>query len=85
MKKCFFALTIGSLLLLALLTAQGSFFPAHVAHAASACMAAPSDMNCNGFDPTITGCGADGTPLQSIAVGTGLVTLRYSPTCIPVE
>src|SRR6185312_6497606 len=81
MKKSFFALTIGSLLLLALLTAQGSFFPVHVAHAASACMSAPSDMNCNGFDPTFTGCGADGIPLQSVAVGTGLVTLSYSPTC----
>jgi hypothetical protein len=82
MKTRFFAPAIGSLLLLALLLTAGvGFFPSHVAHAASACQTSPSDANCNGQDPAFTGCGADGTTLLRITVGTGAVAVRYSPTC----
>jgi hypothetical protein len=81
MKTRFFSLALASLFLLALLTSVSSFFSNHVAYAASACQTSPSDANCNGQDPTATGCGADGTTLTSIAVGTGTVAVRYSPTC----
>ena len=81
MKTRLFILTIGSLLLLALLTVGVGFVPGHVAHAASACQTAPSDANCDGQSPDTTGCGADGTTLIVTNVGTGTVAVRYSPTC----
>src|ERR1051326_1662081 len=64
MKTRALTLTLGSLLLLALVTVQFGFFPQHVAHAASACQTSPSDANCNGQDPVATGCGTDGTTLD---------------------
>lgn len=81
MKSRFLALTFGSLLLLSLLMAGASFFPATMAHASSACQISPSDANCNGQDPVTTGCGNDGITLLSISLGTGKVAIRYSPTC----
>jgi hypothetical protein len=84
MKTRFFARAIGSLFLLALLTvlaAGTGFFPTSIAHAASACQTSPSDANCDGQDSVATGCGNDGVTLASVAVGTGTVAVRYSPTC----
>lgn len=81
MKTRFFTLALASLLLLALLVSGSNFLQHHAAHAASACQTAPSNANCNGQDPVATGCGNDGTTLLSIALNTGTVAVRYSPTC----
>lgn len=81
MKKRVLMFVMASLFLLALLTIGGGFISHPVAHAASACMTAPSDANCDNVPPDTSGCGADGTTLLSIAVGTGTVAVRYSPTC----
>lgn len=70
-----------ALFLLALLTIGGGFVSHPLAHAASACMSAPSDANCDNVPPDSSGCGADGTTLVVVAVGTGTVAVRYSPTC----
>jgi len=81
MKRRFFALSLGGLLMLTLLLAGVSMLPAHRAYAASACQTTPSDANCDGQDPVATGCGSDGTTLITASIGTGTVAVRYSPTC----
>jgi hypothetical protein len=88
MKKRISTLLLASTLLAALLFAlTGLIGGGHAAYAAaarpqlSACQSTPNDANCDGQSPETTGCGADGTTLTSIGVGTGTVAVRFSPTC----
>lgn len=89
MQKRLFALPLASLLLLTMLlsfvVATGSAHAATKSAQApltSACMQNPSPKNCDGQDPDLSGCGASGTTLVSVALGSnGTVALRYSTAC----
>lgn len=70
----------------ALLLAFGSvLITAPTAHAASACVTAPSKGNCDGKDPQVEGC-TDGVtiwsrPISNGRINVGLIEVRWSNMC----
>ncbi|HEY3368713.1 MAG TPA: DUF2690 domain-containing protein [Symbiobacteriaceae bacterium] len=88
MKFSTFVKRLGALLgIVAVLSLSLGFAAPHPAAAASGCTSSPSDANCDGQDPGVTGCSNDAQTAATSSVidiyghQIGRIVVRYSPTC----